>query len=157
MRIAWALGALGGLFAWASLFLPWWYISGLGPTILVSPLLLFALGLGWTGGNALRLSEGFSWMVNLSTASLLLGGLVGTLRGFIKRKIIPLTAGLLLFSSIYFLTETFNYLKVDGAILCRTTYLYGAPIGYGISYGYAVPMISGILISSSVLYEMINR
>lgn len=146
---------MAGLLAWVSLFLPWWHISGLGPPITVSPVLLLTLERGeGAGAGLIQLSEGFYGLVVISFAFILLGGLAGVSRGFIRKKLVPLVAGVLVLSSMNMLTYAFVYLKVAGAVLCLTPTLFGAPIGYGISYGFVLAGISGVVILLSALYEI---
>jgi hypothetical protein len=146
---------VAGLLAWVSLFLPWWHISGLGPPITVSPVLLLTLERGeGAGAGLIQLSEGFYGLVVISFAFILLGGLTGVLRGFIRKKLVPLVAGVLVLSSMNMLTYAFVYLKIAGAVLCLTPTLFGAPIGYGISYGFVLAGISGVVILLSALYEI---
>lgn len=146
---------MAGLLAWVSLFLPWWHISGLGPPIGVSPVLLLALEESdGAGSNLIQLSGGFEGLVILSVALIFLGGLVGVFRGFIKKKLVPLVIGVLVLSAVHMLTYIFVYLKVAGAVLCLTPSLFGAPLGYGISYGFVLVGISGVVILLSALYEI---
>lgn len=150
LRIA---SALAGLTAWVSLFLPWWSISGLGPPINLSPHMLLTLERNGSGSDFLQLSEGFYWLVVLANAFIILGGGVGVLRSFIN-KTFTFISGVLLLSSLHILTYAFIYIKVAGAVLCLTPTLFGAPLGWGLSYGFAVAAASGVLILFSVLYEV---
>lgn len=104
MRIA---STVAGLLAWISLFLPWWHISGLGSSITISPVLLLAIEKnGGAGANLLQPSEGFYGLVIVSFLFILMGGIVGTFRGYIKNRIVVMFSGLLLLSTMHTLTYT---------------------------------------------------
>lgn len=144
--------AVAGILAWSSLFLPWWYISGLGPPIALSPVLLLALER--KSVELLQLSDGFFGLVVASVIFVLFGGGVGILRGHIHKKLVPLIAGLLVLSAVNILTYAFTYIKIAGAVLCLSPYFFGAPLGWGISYGFFLAGISGVLILLSTVYEI---
>lgn len=137
----------------ASFFLPWWHISGLGPKIQISPLFLLNLALG-RGGEFIQVSEGFTGLIFVASAFVLIGGLVGLLRGFTQRKFIPFIGGLLIFSAINILSYAFVYLKVAGSTLCLNPSIIGAPVSYGFSYGFVLVGASGLAILASTFFDI---
>ncbi|NOZ58602.1 MAG: hypothetical protein GXO66_03355 [Euryarchaeota archaeon] len=149
------LSAAAGLLVWLSLFLPWWYISGLGPKIGISPVFLLKLALVEdTAAGIIELSEGFSGLILLSFLLAGAGGAVGVFRSRIRSRALVFVAGMFLLSVLNLLTYAFIYLKVEGSVLCLTPSIYGAPLGWGLEYGFAVAALSGVIIILGAIYDL---
>ncbi len=145
---------VAGVLAWASLFLPWWRISGLGPDIGISPIFMLRLALGGAAEGIIELTEGFSSLVILSIAFVVISGGVGVFRSFVRSKTVAFVAGLLLLSVLNLLTYAFVYLRVAGSVLCLTPSIYGAPLGWGMQYGFAIAALSGVIIIFGAIYDI---
>ncbi|WP_457554547.1 hypothetical protein [Candidatus Pyrohabitans sp.] len=148
------LPVAAGLLAWASLFMPWWHITGLGPEIGITPFFMLRLALsGQVATGIIELSEGFSGLVQLSFFLVVIGGAAGVLRRFIRSRAVVFLAGFFMLSVLNILTYAFVYIKVAGSVLCLTPSIYGAPLGWGLEYGFAAAALSGVIIILSAFYE----
>jgi hypothetical protein len=148
------ISRMAGIAALVSLLLPWWRISGLGPEVGISPLFLVKLALHGAGEGIIELSEGFSGIVLLSVAFVVLSGLGALLRWVAHRRALSFLAGIVMLSALNLLTYAFVYLRIAGSVLCLTPSIYGAPLGWGIHYGFAVAALSGLAFLLSALYDL---
>jgi hypothetical protein len=135
--------------------MPWWYISisGLNTLITLSPIYLVSMGTAGKGGGLLWLSSGLYNLTLLAIALMLSGGAAAVYGSYLKKKAFTLTGGILVLSSVNLLTYAFLYLEVAGAVLCQTPSLFGGPLDWGLSYGFAFSALCGLIILLSMMLD----